>query len=89
MKLKAVERGKDKLVVEIAGESHTFLNLLRETAWSKGASHAAYIIEHPYLSEPKISVKGGNPKNILKNSAQSVILNAKDFQKEFSRALKR
>ena len=85
MELEILERKKDKLKILVRGESHTFLNILRENAWAAGASNASYIIEHPYLSEPKIIVKSDNPKRTLSNAVQLVIDQASDFGKEFKR----
>ncbi|MFH1978300.1 MAG: DNA-directed RNA polymerase subunit L [Candidatus Aenigmatarchaeota archaeon] len=89
MKLKVIENKKDKMKLEVLGESHTLLNVLREKAWEKGAQQASYMIEHPYLSVPKIIVIGANPKKVLVTAAQSVFDEAKEFGAEFKRAIKR
>jgi DNA-directed RNA polymerase subunit L len=89
MKLKKLEKTKETLKVEVAGEDHTLLNLLRENAWKAGATQASYILEHPYLSEPKIIVRSKNPKKTLADSAQLVAAEAVAFQREFRKALKR
>lgn len=89
MELRAVEKKKDKLKVEVIGETHTLLNLLRENAWKEKADQASYMIEHPYLARPKIIVKAKNPKNVLVNSAQIVIDDSKEFSREFKRAMKK
>ena len=89
MKVKVLEKKKDKLKVEIDGESHTLLNLLRENAWKEKVEQASYMIEHPYLAKPKIIVRAKNPKKILVDSAQKIATDAKDFSREFSRAMKR
>ncbi len=89
MKLKKLEKAKEKLKVEVVGEDHTLLNVLRENAWRAGADQAAYMIEHPYLSEPKIIVKSKDPAKTLADSAQLAISDAQAFQKEFKKALKK
>ena len=89
MKLSVLEKKKDKLRVEVDGESHTLLNLLRENSWKSGANQAAYRIEHPYLSKPEIIVSATNPKRILSDSAQLIINDTKTFEREFKKALKR
>jgi len=88
MKLKKLEKTKDKLVVEVQGEDHTLLNLLRENAWKKQADQASYIIEHPYLSDPKIIIRSKDPKKILVNSAQLIVEDVASFQKAFKSARK-
>jgi len=89
MKIKKIEKTKGKIKVEVLGEDHTLLNLLRENAWKAGAEQAAYIIEHPYLSEPKIIIRSKNPKKTLTDSAQLAASEAATFQREFSKALKK
>jgi len=89
MKLKVLEKSKERLKIEVEGESHTLLNLLRENAWKSGASQSSYLIEHPYMSQPKIVVKAKNPKRVLSSAAQTIINQAKEFGKEFSRLTKR
>jgi len=85
MKLTALEKKKDRWKIEVEGEDHTLLNLLREKAWKKGAKQASYMIRHPYLSMPVITVIGPNPKKILADSAQAIIDDARAFEKEFKR----
>ncbi len=89
MELNVVEKTKNKLKIEVKGETHTFLNLLRAKAWEAKAKQASYVIEHPYLSEPKIVVYGDDPKKILTNASQLMIDELKEFSKEFDRALKK
>ena len=37
MDLNVLEKKKDKIIVEVRGESHTLLNLVREKSWKAGA----------------------------------------------------
>ena len=85
MKLVLLENSEGKMVLEVRGENHTFLNLLRENAWDAGSRQASYMIEHPYLSEPKLIIRAGNPKKILDSSTQAILDNAKEFEREFKR----
>ncbi len=85
MKLVMLEETEGKMMLEVRGENHTFLNLLRECAWDAGSKQASYMIEHPYLSEPKLIIRADNPKKILDNSAQAIMESAKEFEKEFKR----
>ena len=89
MKLNALEKKKDSWKIEVQGESHTLVNALREKSWEKGAQQASYAINHPYLSQPVITVRAENPKKVLSDSAQAVADDAKDFQKELARASKK
>ena len=88
MKLKYLEKKKDKINIEVMGASHTLLNLLRENAWKAGASQASYIIKHPYLSNPNIIVRSDKAKKVLSDAAQFIIDDAEAFKRGFKRALK-
>jgi len=81
MKLTVLEEGNGKLKVRVDGETHTFLNVLTSYAWKTGAKQAGYIIKHPLLSQPELIVRGENPKKILKDAAQMLINDSKEFQK--------
>jgi DNA-directed RNA polymerase subunit L len=85
MKLVLLESTEGKMSLEVRGENHTFLNLIRENAWDAGSKQSSYMIEHPYLSEPKLIIRADNPRKILDNSAQAILDDAKDFEKEFKR----
>ena len=47
------------------------------------------MLEHPYLEQPKIVVSSKDPKKTLTSASQLVAGEAKEFEREFSRALKR
>jgi len=85
MDLQILEKKKDLWRISVKGENHSLLNLLRENAWASGAKDASYIIEHPYLSDPKIKVKSDNPKKTLTNAIQLAIDQATDFERDFKR----
>ena len=89
MELKVIEEKPKKLKLEVAGETHTFLNVITEYSWLAKASHASYIIQHPYLSQPELIIGSANPKNTLKNASQILIDKATEFQHAFSRATRK
>ena len=89
MELSAIEKKKDKLRVEVRGETHTILNLIRENAWKAGARQASYIIQHPYISQPEIIVRSRNPAKTLKDAAQMIADDSKEFSQAFKRAMKK
>jgi DNA-directed RNA polymerase subunit L len=47
------------------------------------------MIEHPYLSNPKIMIRAKNPKKVLSDASQMVADDAAEFAKEFGRVLKK
>jgi DNA-directed RNA polymerase subunit L len=89
MEIKVLEKSDESVKIEVIGETHTLLNLLREKSWKAGASQASYMIEHPYLTNPKITVKAKNPRKVLADATQMVADDAKEFGKEFSKAAKK
>ncbi len=86
MELKVLEKTKNKLKIEVQGESHTLLNLLRRNSWDAKAEQASYMIEHPMLSQPRIIIKAGNPKAVLSRAADMAIKQTQNFSKAFKRA---
>ena len=88
MELEVLEKKTDFLKVAVKKETHTLLNLLRENSWKANAEQATYIVEHPYMSDPYIIVKGKDPKGILTAAAQHIVEQAKEFGKEFGKATK-
>jgi DNA-directed RNA polymerase subunit L len=89
MELTATEKGKEKLRVEVRGESHTMLNLIRENAWKSGARQASYIIQHPYISQPEIIIRSRSPVKTLQDASQKVIDDSREFSRAFKRAMKK
>lgn len=86
MQVSVVEQEKDKLKVEIKGESATLTQLLARQAWEEGGEAAA-IREHPFMIEPKILVKGTNPKKILEKVATAIEEQCDELKEQFRRAL--
>lgn len=89
MEIKVLEKTSESVKIEVKDETHTLLNLLREKCWKAGATQASYMIEHPYLSSPKIMVRAKNPKKVLSDASQMVIDDASEFGKEFGKTLKK
>jgi len=85
MEIKVIEKKKDKLKLEVDGETHTLLNLLRERAWKHGAKQASYIIAHPYMSKPEIIIHATYPKKVLTDSANEIAKDAKKFELAFKK----
>ncbi|MBI4163895.1 MAG: DNA-directed RNA polymerase subunit L [Candidatus Aenigmarchaeota archaeon] len=89
MKLELLEDDKNLLKVKVSGETHTLLNILREKCWEDKADQAAYIQEHPYITEPYVVVRSKDPRKTLLAAAQNVAEQAKEFRLEFEKAVKK
>jgi DNA-directed RNA polymerase subunit L len=92
MELKKVKEEKGLLLLEVGGETFTVTNALREELWNdKSVVEAAQIREHPYLSQPKVFVKTdkGSPEAALEKAAERISAQAREFQEEFKKALRK
>ena len=92
MELKKLKDEDKALLVEVSGETQTVTNALREELWNDNTViEAAHIKEHPYLAQPKVFVKTqrGDPATALEKAAGRVVEQAKEFQAEFKKAIKK
>ncbi len=92
MEIKVVEETKNKLIIELKGETHTFCNALKKELWND--SHvkiAGYNIAHPLVGTPKIIVETDGketPKKALTEAAKRLGSKAEKFKKEFIKGVK-
>ena len=91
MEINVLEESKNKLVVEIKGESHALCNALKTELWkNKKVKIAGYNISHPLVGTPRLIIETdtGNPKEMLADAAKSLKKDADAFLKSFSKAIK-
>ena len=91
MKLTVLKKDKDSVIIEVKGESKTFVNLLKDELWEdKNILEASAIKEHPYMGEPKllVKVKTGNPMIAIKKAVKHLDVKTKEIRDEFNRDLK-
>lgn len=86
MNLNVLEEDKEKLKLELKGDTGTLTHLLAKIVWSEGGQAAA-IREHPFMKEPVIIVVGSNPRKLLTKSADNIIADCDELKEEFRRAL--
>ncbi len=61
----------------------TLVNLLNEAIWKKATKsldYSAYNKDHPYLSQPVLTVKGKDPKKAVLDAADNIIDNVKKLK---------
>lgn len=81
MKIEVIEQSDEKLKVKL--DDLTLVNLLNENIWKqRGLHYAAYAIEHPYLSQPVLTVKSKDPKKTLIEAAERIADDAKELKKK-------
>ena len=92
MKLKILEDKKNKMVLEIKGESHTFCNALKQELWNdKHVKIAGYNIAHPLIGVPKFVVETDgkeNPKKALIDAAKRLKSVSDKFKTAFLKGVK-
>ena len=89
MKLNLVKKEKDSAEVEVIGETLAFVNAIKEELWNDpNVLEAAVIREHPYLANPKIWIKSGNPIKALKDAAKRLETKVKEMKKVYQIELK-
>jgi len=92
MELNVTKKDDNSKVIEIRGESFTFVNLIEEQLWeSKNIDEAACIKEHPYMTEPKLFVKmkgKQSPEVEIIKAIKVIQTQLSELKKEFNTALK-
>jgi DNA-directed RNA polymerase subunit L len=93
MDLRVIERGESELVIEIAGEDHTFMNVLKGALLEAENVSAATYDMNPEQSggqtEPVLTIKtegGTDPLDALEGAATRVKEQLTDFQDAFEAA---
>ena len=86
MNLNVLEEDKQKLKLELRGDTGTMTHLLSKIVWEEGGQAAA-IREHPFMREPEIVVVGNNPRKLLAKASDNIIAKCDEFKEEFRRAL--
>mgnify|MGYP001571063930 FL=1 len=85
MELKLKRNDEKGVLIEIAGEDHTFCNALRKELWDHDVDAAGYAIEHSLTTSPVLIVKAKNPAKALENAAESLRKKTKELKSLFSK----
>lgn len=93
MELRVIELTDEELRIEIAGEGHTFMNVLKGTLLESEDVAAATYDVNPEQSggqtEPILSIKtegGAEPLNVLEDAAEKVSEKSADLRTAFESA---
>jgi len=94
MELRVIDKQENELSIEIAGEDHTFMNVLKGTLLETEGIEAATYDVNPEQSggqtDPVLTIKtdeGVNALDALENGADQVIEKAADFQSAYDAAV--
>ena len=91
MELNVLESKKNKLMLEIKGEDHTFCNMLKEELWNnKHTKAASYYIKHPLVGVPTLVLEtdGEDPVKMLQAAAKKLGKDLDKFKDIFSKEVK-
>lgn len=89
MEANTIEEKKNKIIVELVGDTHTLPNVLKKELWSdKDVVVSGYNIEHPLVGKPHLVVqtKKKAPRTALIDAAKRVKKNIDKFKAAFSKA---
>lgn len=88
MEVKFLGKGKNKVRLELVGETHTFANAIRSELWNDSKTdNAVYEKPHPTLGNPVLIVESekGDPVEIIKKASKSLASKIKDIRSDFSK----
>ncbi|SDJ20336.1 DNA-directed RNA polymerase, subunit L [Halovenus aranensis] len=94
MELRVIDKQENELSIEIAGEDHTFMNVLKGTLLETDGIEAATYDVNPEQSggqtDPVLTIKtedGVDALDALEAGAEQVIEKANDFQAAYDAAV--
>ncbi|AEH61680.1 RNA polymerase dimerization [Methanosalsum zhilinae DSM 4017] len=90
MELKIIDKTDDELSIEIKGEDHTFLNMLKFILLEdERVNIASYDMKHVSISDPILFVKTENtdPVDVVRDALAILISQCDEFIESFTHAL--
>ena len=90
MDLKVLQKDKTVLKLEVQGEDHTFMNILRQELWQdKDLQSAGYTLQHALTTSPILLVQTAkkDPFKALDDAAKRLEEEAQDLKAKFKKAL--
>jgi len=89
MELVILSKTENELEVELKGETHTLLNLLKDfLIKDERVEVAFYDIKHVSISDPVFYIKtdGSDPIKVLKDAASKIVTQCDEFTYVFDKA---
>lgn len=79
--MEIITKKRYELEVQLDGESHTLCNVLRKNLMEMDdVKAAAYDPGHPIVGEPVLYIRGKKPKELLKQSAETLKEDCAEFK---------
>lgn len=92
MKVKVLQEKKDKILVEVEGQDAAFCNAIKKELWQdRHIKMAAFNMEHPLVSNPKIVVETDgkeSPRAALEKAAERLKKQSKEMKSGFVKEVK-
>lgn len=92
MKVDIVEEKKNKIVFEVEGLGHTFINIMKNEMWNdEHVKIATYSIRHPIVSKPRVIVETDgdeNPRAAIANAVGRLKKTSEKFKKELMEGIR-
>lgn len=90
MELKIIDKTDDEMHLEIIGENHTLLNMLKSALLDdQRVQIATYDMKHVSISDPILFVKtdGADPIAVVKDATNSLMTQCDEFMSIFREAI--
>jgi DNA-directed RNA polymerase subunit L len=88
MEINVLEHTKTKLRLEVKGEDHTFLNILKTELYNdKSVKYAGYRIAHVHVGTPELilETEGKDPKKVLLDAVSRIKKVNKELLSQFKK----
>ncbi|TAL52229.1 MAG: DNA-directed RNA polymerase subunit L [Nanoarchaeota archaeon] len=90
MEAVVIEESPKKLIVELRGESHTLMNVLKHKLWeNEKVKIATYHINHPLIGIPQLIVETDGslkPRKAISDAAEKIKKDVDKFRTSFEKA---
>ena len=90
MELKIIDKTEDEMHLEIKGETHTLLNMLKSVLLDDSRVQiATYDMKHVSISDPILFVKtdGADPIDVIRDALAVLVSQCDEFISVFSKAV--
>ena len=90
MEIETIEETPKRLIIEVRGENHTLMNVLKNQLWNNAhVKVAAYNVKHPLIGIPQLIVEtDGNvkPRKAIIDASEKIRKDVEKFRTAFKNA---
>jgi DNA-directed RNA polymerase subunit L len=81
VKIEILEETDDKLKIKVH-DNTTLVNLINENLWLQKIELAAVTVDHPYLSQPVLTIRSKKAKKALLDATEKIVDDVKELKKK-------